>query len=67
MIPDARLLVYPGAGHTFYYKEPERVAADLAAFVADVARSSVTRYRTDPRRLDDATNTENGFSQLPSN
>lgn len=38
MIPDARLLVYPGAGHTFYYEEPERVAADLATFVLDIAR-----------------------------
>jgi pimeloyl-ACP methyl ester carboxylesterase len=35
-IPDARLVVYPDAGHTFYYEKPARVAADIAAFVRDV-------------------------------
>lgn len=32
-IPDARLIVYAGAGHTFYWEDPERVAADIATFV----------------------------------
>jgi non-heme chloroperoxidase len=32
-IPDARLVVYPGAGHVFYWEEPERTASDLATFV----------------------------------
>jgi non-heme chloroperoxidase len=32
-IPGARLVIYPGAGHAFYWEEPERVAKDLAAFV----------------------------------
>lgn len=36
-IPRARLLVYPGCGHAFYWEDPERVAADLAAFVEEVA------------------------------
>jgi non-heme chloroperoxidase len=36
-IPDARLLVYRGSGHAFYWEDPARVAADLAAFVAQVA------------------------------
>lgn len=32
-IPDARLVVYEGAGHTFYWEVPERVAEDLVAFM----------------------------------
>lgn len=32
-IEDARLIVYPGAGHALHWDEPERFAADLAAFV----------------------------------
>jgi len=36
-IPDARLLVYPGSGHAFYWEDPARVASDLAAFVEEVA------------------------------
>lgn len=32
-ILDARLVVYEGAGHTFYWEDPARVAADIAAFV----------------------------------
>lgn len=37
-IPKSRLLVYGGSGHTFHFEQPERVAADLAAFVEDDAR-----------------------------
>ena len=33
VIPNARLLVYPGAGHTFYCEEPVRLVYDLADFV----------------------------------
>ena len=33
-VPGSRLLVYPGAGHAFYWEEPRRVASDLAAFIA---------------------------------
>ena len=32
LIPGARLVVYPGAGHMFYWDDPGRVAGDLAAF-----------------------------------
>ena len=32
-IPGARLVIYPGAGHVFYWEEPERTASDLVAFV----------------------------------
>ncbi|MBA2276456.1 MAG: alpha/beta hydrolase, partial [Chloroflexia bacterium] len=32
-ITDARLVVYPGAGHALHWEEPERFAADLTAFV----------------------------------
>lgn len=37
LIPGARLLVYPGAGHLFYWEEPDRTAADLASFAEAVA------------------------------
>ncbi len=36
-IPGARLAVYPGAGHTPHWEEPERFAADLVAIVERVA------------------------------
>jgi non-heme chloroperoxidase len=36
-IPGARLVIYPGAGHAFYWEEPAPVAADLAAFVRTLA------------------------------
>lgn len=36
-IPDARLVTYPGAGHTLIAEEPERVAADLTSFVEAVS------------------------------
>jgi pimeloyl-ACP methyl ester carboxylesterase len=32
-IPNSRLVVYPETGHAVYWEEPQRVAADLAAFV----------------------------------
>lgn len=32
-IPGAQFLVYHGAGHVFYWEEPERVAENLAAFI----------------------------------
>ena len=35
-IPDSRLLIYPGAGHAFYWEIPDRVALDLAGFIADL-------------------------------
>jgi rifampin ADP-ribosylating transferase len=33
-IPASRLTVYPGTGHLVLWEQPERVAADLTAFVA---------------------------------
>jgi non-heme chloroperoxidase len=35
-IPGSQLLVYPGAGHTFYWEDPGRVALDLASFIAEL-------------------------------
>jgi non-heme chloroperoxidase len=37
-IMGSRLLVYPGAGHAFYWEDPGRVASDLAAFIAELER-----------------------------
>lgn len=36
-IAGARLLVYSGAGHAFYWEEPSRLASDLVAFVEALA------------------------------
>jgi pimeloyl-ACP methyl ester carboxylesterase len=35
-ITGSRLLVYPGAGHGFYWEEPERLVSDLVAFIKDL-------------------------------
>jgi pimeloyl-ACP methyl ester carboxylesterase len=35
-IPGARLVTYAGAGHSPHWEEPERFAAQLAAFVAEL-------------------------------
>jgi pimeloyl-ACP methyl ester carboxylesterase len=36
-IPGSRLVVYPGVGHGLHWEDPERVAADLAAFTQTLA------------------------------
>lgn len=38
-LPDARLVAYPGIGHLPMEEAPDRSAADLAAFVADLRQS----------------------------
>jgi len=35
-IPNSRLVVYEGVGHSCYWEEPQRIAADLAAFVESI-------------------------------
>lgn len=39
-IAGAQFLVYPGAGHSPQWEEPERFAADLAAFIESLAHGS---------------------------
>lgn len=36
-IANSRLLIYPGLGHNLHWEEPQRVAADLLAFITAVA------------------------------
>jgi pimeloyl-ACP methyl ester carboxylesterase len=42
-IPRARLVVYPGAGHAFYWEEPARFAADLEAFTLAIVEPGSRR------------------------
>ncbi len=37
VIPDSRLVIYEGAGHAVHWEQPERVAADIVAFVERLA------------------------------
>ena len=37
LINGSRLIVYPGAGHVFYWEEPAHVAADLVTFTKELA------------------------------
>jgi len=39
-IPDSRLVVYEDTGHLVLWEQPERVAADLTAFVGSLGRGS---------------------------
>lgn len=39
-IPNARLRVYPGAGHAFYWEVPDRVADEIGACLAALASPS---------------------------
>jgi pimeloyl-ACP methyl ester carboxylesterase len=36
-IADAQLVVYAGAGHALHWEEPARFAADLVAFIKNLA------------------------------
>lgn len=36
-IADARLIVYPGAGHALHWEEPDHFAADLTTFIESLA------------------------------
>jgi non-heme chloroperoxidase len=42
-ITGSRLLVYPGAGHAFYWEDPGRVASDLTAFIAELDTKTTHR------------------------
>ena len=44
-IAGSRLLVYEDAGHAFYWEEPGRVAADLAAFIAELETNRPSKGR----------------------
>jgi non-heme chloroperoxidase len=46
-ITGSRLLVYPGAGHAFYWEDPGRVASDLAAFIVELE----TKYHPSEGRI----------------
>jgi non-heme chloroperoxidase len=37
-IPGSQVVVYPGAGHSFHWEEPERFAIDVAAFASSLVR-----------------------------
>jgi non-heme chloroperoxidase len=41
-LPRARLVVYPDGGHAPHWEEPARVAADIAAFVMEIAGRAST-------------------------
>ena len=44
-IPDARLVVYNGAGHSPNWEQPERVARDIEAFLRRCQRSRIAASR----------------------
>ncbi len=37
LIPDARLLVFPGTGHLFFWEEPSRFVASVTSFLEEAA------------------------------
>jgi pimeloyl-ACP methyl ester carboxylesterase len=45
LIAGSRLIVYPGAGHVFYWEEPDRVAADLVAFIEELTSRVILRSK----------------------
>ena len=45
-ITGSRLLVYPGAGHAFYWEDPDLVASDLAAFIAECETGKISGGRS---------------------
>jgi non-heme chloroperoxidase len=49
LIPGARWVVYSGAGHMFYWDDPARVAADLAAFATAAVAVVASAGESDKR------------------
>jgi non-heme chloroperoxidase len=64
-IPDARLVVYPGAGHAFHWEAPAQFAADLAAFVEELTRDDARRQSTNGDTRPAGTGSPVGRRHLP--
>jgi len=50
-IAGSQVMVYPGAGHAFYWEEPDRVASDITTFVEDLGEGGTAAVPPDRRRI----------------